>query len=113
MASSKRSGSEPSVRIHVTRSFSADVQSLYEEIGAEADAVLTALFAAVKQLEDQRAMSSLPLAPYGKYGDSFLVDFSPQFSFTFKRSTDRKGEGQPLVRHFYLKNLLRRKGSRN
>ena len=108
MAIPSPSGPRPAVVTHLTRTFAADVETLHEQCGAEADAILRELCVGVGHLKELDAFSSLPIVPHGRYGDSFMFNFNHQFSFTFRRMTDRDEQKQPIVIHFYLKNILRR-----
>ena len=97
----------PEVLVHLTHSFAADLAILQEQ-PRSADATLQYLTKALQQLKDQISQDTLPISPYGKYGDSFIFVLNDEFAFTYKRVTDRDSERRPITFHYYLKNLLRR-----
>jgi hypothetical protein len=101
---------EPTVKIHVTRGFARDVAALQDHLGGKAELVLDILAESFEKLKGYKWDDSLPIKPYGIYGDSFSFDFTEDYSFTFKNITDSDERGLlVIVEHYILKNLLRRR----
>jgi hypothetical protein len=95
------------VEIHVTRSFVADFGELERQLGTESKTVYDQLLSALASIREQKPQETLPIMPYGSYGDSFQYKLSADYVFTFKRVTDRDSERRPILFHYFLKNLLR------
>ena len=97
----------PSVaaEIHVTPSFVADFGELERQIGTESKTIYDQLVSALASIRDQK--HTLPIMPYGSFGDSFQYKLSADYVFTFKRVTDRDSDRRPILLHYFLKNLLR------
>ena len=95
-------------KFHVTRAFVADFGELERDIGVgPAKSVYAQIVAALEAIRGEKAYDSLPITPYGYYGDSFQYQLNSEYVLTFKRATDREPEGRPLLFHYYLKNLFR------
>jgi len=107
MSSPKPNVPEPAVQIHLTPSFAADFADLRREDAAAAATIANRLSVALEEIQGNNN-PNLPISRYGRFGDSFSYELSPQYLFTFKMATDRDSEGHALVYHYYLKNLLLR-----
>ena len=77
-----------------------------EEVGESAEGILLELAHALEQLEKEGWGSSLPIEQVG--GDIFRFDFHPEFTFEYRRETERDAVKQPVRVHLYLMTLLRR-----
>jgi hypothetical protein len=95
------------VQIHVTPSFVADFGELERQIGAASETVYEQLLSALECIREQTPQNTLPITPYGSFGDSFQYRLTADYVFTFKRVTDRDFERRPTLYHYFLKNLLR------
>ncbi len=101
---------DPTVKIHVTRSFARDIASLQDALGSKAELVLDLLAESFEKLRKYKWDGSLPIRPYGIYGDSFAYDFAADYTFTFKNITDSdERKLSVVVEHYVLKNLLRKR----
>src|SRR5580704_17855616 len=106
MAQAVPSG-QPTILIHPTTSFWADVDNLSNVLASRADDVFMKLVLALRDLRGYQRDGSLPIEPYGWYGDSYAFRFCDEYVFTFKLVTDRDDKKAPIVQHYHLKNLLR------
>lgn len=71
-------------------------------MGEEAKAILHDLARAVIDLDNYKWDGSLPIKPYGLYGDEFSFAFHAQYVFIFRRYTERDERKQPVRVHIYL-----------
>jgi hypothetical protein len=110
MAEAARSRSLTSVvRIHLTESFSADVATMNVLLGVSAEDINLSIIRALRKLHGYSWDETLPIRRTGIYGDSYLFEFCDDYSLTFRIFTDRDEHKKPIVDHYYLKNLLRRR----
>jgi hypothetical protein len=91
----------------VTKSFSKDIWALQDELGDAAHPILDLLANCIQRLKNYGWDDSLPVKPYGLFGDSYSYAISPDYCFTFKSVTDRDERKSPITEHYHLKNLLR------
>ena len=94
--------------VHPTPEFYLAVDLLGEALGDAADAILRDLACSLTALESYNWDGSLPIAPYGIGGDSFIYAFHREYAFTFRRHTERDTAKNPVRVRMYLKLLLRR-----
>jgi hypothetical protein len=98
------------VEIHVTASFAADFGELERQIGAESKTVYDQILSALLSIREQKPHDTLPITPYGLYGDSFQYKLNEEYVFTFKKVTDRDSERKPILFHYFFEEPASVKG---
>jgi hypothetical protein len=94
--------------VHLTEDLLADFDALYEWLGDSADPIRDALVKAIKRFQRDDLDDALVM-PYGLLRTSLSYNFCEGYIVTYTSDTPSRGQDQSMERHYYLKNLIRKK----